>query len=612
MGIIIQDNKAPGEEYQISTNLWNANPWFAAHQFESDSYRDRIITSQQARFDITDFLYVQGRFGMDWYTRRNTDITPYGTGYSRLGGMNEQERRVREINLEGIVGFNKQFGDFSVDAFVGGNRMRRSSEDLSLNGGNFNIPFFYTVSNTANQTFSYGIQEEGINSVFGSASVGYRDFLYLTASARQDWFSTLNPDDNSILYPSIGGSFVFTELLGSTGILTYGKLRASWAQVGGDTDPYNLALTYSLGSGHLGSPTANIAQNSIPNAALKPLTSTEFEIGFDLQFFDNRLGVDFTYYNQETTDDILGATVSTGTGFESTTINVGELTNNGIELLLTGTPIRNNNFSWDISANFAYNDSEVTELGEGLDEIRVAGGLGEPRTRWAFIYHVVGEPFGTIKGFPQAMFEGQPVFNPDNGQPVQSGDLINLGNGVHKFTGGVTNTFNYKNFYGDFLIDFKTGGKIYSGTNVRFVGAGMHEKTVVPTSGMGFESQARESITVNGVDAEGSPVNLTLDETDTDGFWGAYSQLSDRFIRDATFAKLRQVSIGYRLPSSLLANTPIQSASISFVGRNLAILFDDIENVDAESTYNNSNAQGLDYYGIPQTRTYGFNLSVTF
>lgn len=612
MGIIIQDGKAPGEEMQTSTDLWNANPWFASHQFQSDSYRDRIITSQQGRFDITDFLYVTGRFGMDWYTRRNTDITPYGTGYSRLGGINEQERRVREINLEGIVGFSKQFGDFSVDAFVGGNRMRRSSEQLNLNGGNFNIPFFYTFSNTANQTPSYGLDEEGINSIFGSASVGFRDFLYLTATARQDVFSTLNPDDNSILYPSIGGSFVFTELLGNTGILTYGKLRASWAQVGGDTDPYRLALTYGLGNGHLGAPTASIAQNSIPNAALKPLTSTEFEIGFDLQFFDGRLGVDFTYYDQKTTDDILGATVSTGTGFESTTINVGELTNSGIELLLTGTPIRNNNFSWDISANFGYNDSEVTELGDGLDEIRVAGGLGEPRTRWAFIYHVVGQPFGTIKGFPQQMRDGQPVFNATTGQPIQSGELVNLGNGVHKLTGGISNTFNYKNFYGDFLIDFKTGGKIYSGTNVRFVSTGMHEMTVTPTSGLGFVSEGRESITVTGVDPEGSPLNLTLDEEDTDGFWGAYSQMSDRFIRDASFAKLRQVSIGYRLPTSLIADWPIQSASISFVGRNLAILFDDIENVDAESTYNNSNAQGLDYYGIPQTRSYGFNLLITF
>jgi TonB-linked SusC/RagA family outer membrane protein len=611
-GIIIQDGKAPGEEFQISNNLWNVNPWFAAYQFDNDTKRDRMIVSQLARFDITDFLYVQGRFSMDYFSRRRTVITPTGTGYARLGNMNEEQRTQREVNLEGIIGYQDQFGDLSINAFVGGNRMRNTGERLTLGGSNFNIPFFYTFSNLQNQSPSYGIQEEGINSVFFSAEVGWKDFLYVTATGRQDWFSTLNPDDNSIFYPSIGGSFIFTELLGNSGILSYGKLRASWAQVGGDTNPYNLLLTYNLGQGHLGQPNANIAQGSIPNAGLTPLTSEEIEVGFDLRFFDGRLGMDFTYYDQTTTDDILSATISQSSGFGSTVINIGEINNNGVELLLTGTPIRNNNFSWDVSLNMAWNDSEVVQLNEGLDEIRVAGGLGEPRSRQAFVFHVVGEPFGTIKGFTQEMIDGQPVFNPDNGQPVRSSGTSILGNGVHKYTGGITNTFNWKNWYGDFLIDFKSGGKIYSGTNVRMTQQGVHRQTVQPTSGLGFVSEGRESLTVTGVTPEGNPMTMTLDETQTDGFWGAYGNLSDRFMRDASFAKLRQVSIGYRFPSSLLDNTPIQSASLSFVGRNLAVLFDDIENVDAESTYNNSNAQGLDYYALPQTRSYGFNLVVTF
>ena len=612
MGIIIQDNKAPGEEYQISNNLWNVNPWFAAYQFDNDTKRDRIITSQVAKFDITDFLYVQGRFSMDYFSRRRTVITPTGTGYQRNGSMNEDQRTQREINLEGIIGYNDQFGDLSVNAFVGGNRMRNKGEGLFLNGSNFNIPFFYTFSNLQNQSPGYSINEEGINSVFFSAEVGWKDFLYVTATGRQDWFSTLNPDDNSIFYPSIGSSFVFTEVLGNSGILSYGKLRASWAQVGGDTDPYNLLLTYNLGQGHLGQPNANIAQGSIPNALLTPLTSTELEFGFNLQFFENRLGLDFTYYDQTTTDDILDATVSQSSGFGSTVINIGEINNNGVELLLSGTPIINDNFQWDVSLNLAYNDSEVVQLNEGLDEIRVAGGLGEPRSRQAFIFHVVGEPFGTIKGFTQEMINGQPVFNPDNGQPVRSSGTSVLGSGVHKYTGGLSNTFTYGNFYGDFLIDFKAGGEIYSGTNVRLTQQGAHKQTVNPTSGLGFVSQGRESITVTGVTPEGNPMTMTLDETETDGFWGAYGNLSDRFIRDASFAKLRQVSIGYRFPRKLLDNTPIQSASLSFVGRNLAVLYDDIENVDAESTYNNSNAQGLDYFALPQSRSYGFNLSVTF
>ncbi len=608
------DGKAPGEELQISTNLWNQNPWWAAYQFSNDDTRDRVITSNVAKFNITDFLYIQGRHSMDWYTRRETDLTPYGTGYQRQGSMQERERRIREVNLEGMLGFSDRYGDFTVDAFVGGNRMRRSSETLALTGGSFNIPFFNTISNLQNRNVGYGFSGEGINSLFGSATLGYGDFLYLTATARQDYFSTLNPETNDILYPSIGGSLIFTELLdmAANSWLTFGKLRASWAQVGGDTDPYRLALTYGLGNGHLGLPQANIQQSSIPNAFLKPLTSTELEVGLDLRFFNNRFGVDFTWYDQTTTDDILNASIAESSGFSSTTINIGEIKNNGVELLLTGNPIQNQRFGWDVSLNMAFNNSEVVRLSEGLDQIRVDGNLGQPRTRWAFIDHVVGERFGSITGFTQQMINGQPVFNPDNGQPVRTSTTSLLGNGVHRFTAGLNNSFNIGNFYFDFLIDLKAGGEIYSGTNVRLYSAGLHANTAQAWSDLGIEANGRESVTVTGVDPEGNAFSKTLEPEEIAGFYGAYSQLSDRFIRDAAFAKLRQISAGYNFPQSLLGNTPVHTARLSFVARNLFLLFDSIENVDPESTYHNSNAQGLDYFGLPQTRSYGLNLKVGF
>jgi len=442
-GFTPEDGKATGEEHQISSNLWNQNPYWASYQFSNDDTRDRIITSNVVKFDITDFLYVQGRHSMDWYTRRESDLTPYGTGYQRAGSIQERERRIREVNLEGIVGFDQNFGDLSVNAFVGGNRMRRSSERLELLGSNFNIPFFDQISNQQNQSLGYGLSEEGINSVFGSVTVGYSDFIYLTATARNDEFSTLNPETNDILYPSIGGSFIFTEFLQNNSWLTFGKLRASWAQVGGDTDPYKLGLTYGLGQGHNGIPNGNIGQSSIPNALLKPLTSTEIEVGFDLRMFNNRVGVDFTWYSQRTTDDILDANISESSGFSSTTINIGEITNSGVELLLSARPFQSANFAWDVSFNFGYNDSEVVQLAEGLDQIRVGDGLGQPRTRWAFIDHVVGERFGSITGFTQEMNNGQPVFDASNGQPIQSSTTELLGNGVNRFTGGINNSFSF-------------------------------------------------------------------------------------------------------------------------------------------------------------------------
>lgn len=614
-GVETVDMKSPGEELQISNNLWNANPWWAAHQFDIDDVTDRVITSNVLRFDITDFLYIQGRAGMDWFTRRETVVTPYGTGYNRQGGINERERRVREINLEGILGFSDTYGDISVDAFVGGNQMVRSNETLSLNGNNFNIPFFHQISNAANQTVGYGINEEGINSIFGSVNVGYKNYLYLTGTARQDWFSTLNPDDNSILYPSVGGSFVFSELLGITsGPFTFGKVRASWAQVGGDTDPYQLLLTYGLGQGHLGIPNASIQQGNIPNALLRPLTSTEFEVGVELKFFNNRLGLDLTYYDQKTTDDILSATISNTSGFNGTTVNIGEMSNRGIELLLTARPIQTQDFTWDITLNGSYNDNQVESLSEGIDELRVAGGLGEPRTRWAFIFNVVGEQFGTIKGFPQETINGQPVYNRESGQPVQSSETVVLGNGVHRYNGGITNAFNWKGIYADILVDFKAGGDIYSGTNVRLVSSGFHRMTVegLVDEAAGVVATSREDVTVTGVDQDGEPFSRSLEADEIPGFWGAYSSLSDKFIYDASFIKLRQVSIGYSLPRTLLASTPFRTVRLSFVARNLALLLNNVDNIDPESAYNNSNAQGLDYFSVPQARTYGFNLKVDF
>lgn len=614
-GLTPPDGKATGEELQISPDLWNQNPWWAAHQFSNDDVRDRIITSQVAKFNITDFVYVQGRFSMDWYTRRDTDLTPFGTGYARTGQLSEVERRIREINLEGIVGINHRVGDITIDAFAGGNRMRRESETLSLSGSNFNIPFFNQVSNLQNQSLGYGFSGEGINSVFGSATVGYGDYLYLTGTVRNDWFSTLNPETNSILYPSIGGTFVFSEFfdIPTNSILTFGKFRASWAQVGGDTDPYRLDLTYGLGQGHLGQPSAGIQQSSIPNPLLKPLTSTELEFGVDLRFFNNRFGIDFTYYDQTTTDDILSASIAESSGFSGTTINIGEIKNNGVELLLTGNPIRRSNFSWDVGFNFAFNDSEVVQLAEGLERIRVDGGLGEPRTRWAFIEHIVGEQFGTITGFVQERINGVPVFNAANGQPVRSTTTEILGNGVARFTGGLSNDFQIGPVHLDMLIDFKAGGKIYSGSNVRHYSQGRHINTVSEWTDDGIVANGRESVTVTGVDQEGNPYTHSLDpETEIPGFYGAYSQLSDRFIRNGGFVKLRQISAGYSLPQSILDKTPVEKVRISLVARNLFPIWDDIENVDAESTYHNSNAQGLDYFGLPVTRTFGVNLNLGF
>ena len=330
--------------------------------------------------------------------------------------------------MEFMLGTDHTFGDFNVTAFVGGNQMRREDETIGANGSNFNIPFFHTISNAANQSVVYNFNEKGINSLFGSVEVSYKNFIFLTATGRNDWFSTLNPENNSIFYPSIGGSFVFTDAFQAPNWITFGKVRASWAEVGGDTDPYQTSLTYSLvGQGHLGAALGRITQGSIPNSDLQPLTVSEFEIGFDMRFFNDRLGIDYAYYDRTTVDDILNASVSQTTGYSSATVNVGEITNKGHELLITGTPI-DGPLRWDVTFNFAHNDTEVVQL-VGDQKVFQAQ---EARSRNAFSQHRIaftdenGEFFpggySMIVGRRHKTINGQKVYTAE-GFPVQSDNL---------------------------------------------------------------------------------------------------------------------------------------------------------------------------------------------
>ena len=608
--------KKVGEEFQQANNNWGQNPYWTAYQFIKSDQKNRIITSGQLKYQLTDWLFIQGRVGMDKYSRRAEGLTPEGTGYQRGGARNLGNWDVQEINAEYTIGVTKEFGKFGITAFGGGNRMRRKYEYTNVYGNGFNVAFFPALNNLKGKTWDYTPEESGINSLLGSAEVSYNGFLFLTATARNDWFSVLNPETNSILYPSIGSSFVFSDAIkGLPAWLSYGKIRASWAQVGNVTiGPYATNLTYSLnGNPHLGYPMASFSSamgngGNIPNSMLKPLTVTETEIGIDFRLFNNKIGVDFTYYDQQTTDDILNATISRASGFGSTSVNLGKLQNRGIELLLTATPLKSSSVTWDLTLNLAKNSNKVKSLIDGVDELV----MDEPRTRNSYIKNIVGQPFGMITGRVQKLSpDGQPVFYSD-GRPVGSAGYEVIGNGIAKLTGGLTNAFNYKGFDLSFLVDFKVGGDILSGTNMRLDQWGVSKRSL-----QGREGES--PLTVSGVTQEGTeykPFNKTLTPQEAYNYWGSVGGETDAvttmYLYDASFVKLRQMTLGYSFPKKLLEKTPLQNLTLSFVGRNLAILFKNIDNVDPESTYSNGNSQGFDYFGFPSTRSYGFNLRATF
>jgi len=599
--------KEDGTELRHQGNVYSSNPFWAAQQFSRMDDKNRFFGNASLTYNVTDWLYIRGRVGTDVNNAKFTSTTPYGTAFKGTGDFNITNRTIKEDNLDLFIGMNKDFGDISVDALVGGNRMRRSRESARIGGNGLNIPFFSSVTNVANQTYGYGFSESGINSIFGSANIGYGNFVFLNVTGRQDQYSVLSPETNTVFYPSVGVSFAFSDIINnSPAWLTFGKARVSWAQVGGgDPSPYSNNLTYGLrGFDHDGAILGRINNGSIPNNALKPYLSTEIEFGLDMRMFRNRLGVDLAIYQRKTTDDILNTSISGTSGFGSTQVNIGELENKGFEILVTGTPIKTNNFNWNISANFSRNISNVVNLGNNAKgEAIEFVNLDESRARQERIRHYVGNQLGVIAGYKQKEINGMPVYD-ENGYPERGDGFEVLALGRHPISAGLSNEFTYKNISLSFLIDMRSGGNMMSGTNLGLSNIGLHSQTLEGRE-TGFE--------VSGVNESGEAQTWNIAPENVQQYWGRYGQITDNFIYDASYGKLRELSIGFNIPAKFLSQTPITNLKLSAVGRNLAILWSNVPNIDPESGYTAAgNSQGLEYFSMPSVRNLGFNLSANF
>lgn len=602
---------SPGYDADGNETLWNdyiftTNPYFAVNKVKNEDVRRRFIGSFSIRYNFTDNFYGQTRIGIDHSSFQGMDIAPSGIAYNPRGRVTNEQNTRYETNAEVSLGYSNNFGDFSTNLLVGANRMFQQFNGVGLDSDLLNIPFQYFIRNGRSPAFSQGFSESSINSVFGSADIGYKNYLYLTFTGRKDWFSTLSLDNNNLFYPSVGTSLIFSEMLNSKpSWLTYGKVRASWAQVGGGAPaPYGLNLVYeSTPASHLGQSLVNIDGNTLPNSNLRPYTSTTTEIGLELRLFNSRLGLDLTLYDRTTTDDIVAATVAPTSSYSSVLLNVGEMKNQGIELLLTGSPISSSGpkgFNWDTGFNLAYNENTVVHIADGLTSLNTGGGT---RSQNGYVYHYEGQPFGMVSGYGFMKDEsGNVIYNPDTGMPLRS-EFMALGRGVHPLTIGFTNDFRFKNLSLGFLIDGKFGGKMYSATNDYAAFYGKSQVTVA--------NNVRETGIVNsGVDLNGNPFSTTL--TAQDYYQRLALNYTTPFVYDASFIKLRQLTFGYNFPESFISKTPLQSASISFVARNLCILYSEIPNIDPESANTNGNGQGIEGLGTLPTRSMGVNLMLSF
>jgi outer membrane receptor protein involved in Fe transport len=480
-------------------------------------------------------------------------------------------------------------------------------------GNDFVVRGLYTVMNAREKDPFYDLSEKQVNSLYGAAEFSFREFLFINATARNDWFSVLSPANRSILYPSITGSFVFSDALpGLPRWLTFGKVRAAYAEVGSDLDvsPYSNNLFYRVNNNLFSNqdaalqPVGIIDASTIPNDNLKPMRVSEYEFGLELKFLDNRIGLDVAYYNKLTKDQILSAQVSDGSGYLNRLINVGESRNSGVELLLNLTPIRTPSFQWDASFNGSYNTSEVLKLGSNPGDTMITTGtalfeLGEVR-QW------VGRPLGQLFGWGyRRNAEGQQVFSTANGTPLRTATQIPFGSALPLWVGGINNSFAYKGITLSFLIDFKLGHKMISATNHNAWRHGLHKGTL--------PGRAENSVVGQGVNEQGE-IN-TKGTTSAQAYYQAARdiRLAEEFVYNAGFWKLRQITLGYDFTRLLPKNVFVKGLRLNAVANNVAILKKWVPNIDPESTgFASDNIIGLEATGIPTTRSIGFNLNVKF
>ncbi len=598
----------PGHDANGNEILWNdagivTNGYFFINKFKQTDTKNRFIGQASVSYEILKNLIIKGTTTRDFYNYNFTSIMPTGGQYIPQGQYDGIKSDVSETNSMLTASYTTTLGErIGLSLLAGANTRRFKNDEFDFFGQGFTTPYFYSFSNLSTSSAIPIASDIKTNSVFGSADLDYKSLLFLTVTGRQDWFSTLSPKNNSVFYPSIGTSFILSDVVKMPAMVDQLKLRASWAQVGGGgPDPYAINLAYSSVPSASSVPLQNVSSTSITNINLKPFTSTTFEIGLSTQLFGGRVSLDAALYDKKSTDDIVSVPISLASGYTNAILNSGQLSNKGIELLLESTPVKNDNFTWNASFNFAYNKSEVLKLASGINTFS----LGNSANGNAFINNQVGKPFGSIYGYRMRKdASGNIIYDTNSNLPLQTDNNQFLGQGVPPYTMGLTNTFRYKNFSLDVLVDGKFGSSVFSVMEVYATRLGLMKSTL----------PGRENgLQLTGVTASGDAYSHTVPVANLrSAYYNSLNRYTELFVHDASFVKLRQVIISYRLPAGFLKVLGVQSASVALVGRNLLILYKQTDNFDPEQSLTNGAAQGIESIGLPRTRSYGLNLNLKF
>ncbi len=589
------------------------NPLFTVKNNSITDETDRILLNGSLTYDIFDWLSVTGRIGTDVYTTRG--LTTYSPeSIQRYPGrsiaqevnglMAEYEAYSQLLNSFILINANKSFGDFNIGVTLGNNIEDRDYRVDSRYGENILVPGLYSIINTDPDSREVGVRgsRRRLIGVFGEAKIDYKNMLFLSITGRNDWSSTLPDQNNSFFYPSVSTSFVFSEAfnLDTNSPISFGKIRASFAQVGKDAPPHRIQpalqeFTRSGGGFNVGF--------FGPNDNIKPETTVSYEAGLDIRFLQNRIGLDFTYYNVRSRDQIVDPRLSYATGYILQLVNAGEIENQGLEIMINGQVIANSAFNWSVNANFSLNRNKVISLPGDQEEFYLSDTWLAGNARAGY---VPGKSFMTITGYSYERNDNGELLIGTDGYPIVDATFTEIGNRESDFSIGLTNTLTYKGFTLSFLMDMRKGGDIYNSTERSLTFSGLSQRTANRQTRVVFDGVLESG--------ERNTQEVLLDE---DFYTSSRGRTESLFVeKDINWFRLMDITLSYQLPSSLLSNVFINSLQVNVTGTNL-ILWSNYDGADPSlnglnASAGGSNAVGFDHFSVPNPSTLAIGLRVGF
>jgi TonB-linked SusC/RagA family outer membrane protein len=608
-----------GMEKTYATNSSTANPYWTSTRTANSDDRQRLIGLIRLSYQFNDWVRLTAKTGTDFYTDQRFRYREKGTYQSanKNGDIMEQVTRVREDNRDVLLSLTPELSkNISYALNLGANHQKFYSRTTGNTGNEFIVPGLYAVNNTLTNSYVFGLTESSINSVYLSGQVGYKEYLFLDFSARNDWSSTLSPANNSFFYPAVSASYVISDAFNiKSNVLSFLKLRGSVAQAGSSGSPYQLTGTYSLDqNAHGGVPLASFS-STIPDPNLKNELTTSIEVGVEARLFKNRAGFAFAYYNAATRNQILDVPLPPSSTFGSRRINAGEIRNRGVELSLNATPIKTGSgFRWDATVNFSKNKNQVVALAQGVDTYVLGADRG------VNVVAEPGKPFGTIvgNGFQWLRDEnGNRLIDPATGLPLKTNGkiLYAMGNALPDWIGGFNNSFHYKGISLSGLIDISQGGKIYSQSLREELVYGTIKKTLPGREGTYVAEGVVATKMPDGTWKGTSQANTK--QVRAQDYWNVVAPDKDNVIpeemmNDASYVIFRELTLNYLLPANLVRRTPFKAIRAGLYGRNLFYLQRKTDGFAPEaSSFNvNNSSLGLESTALPMTRYFGVSLNV--